>query len=55
VAVGAVAGGGAAGATSWVSAIVAPKRPQPMIAAERTALNERRSVTNKTSTIMIME
>jgi hypothetical protein len=44
-----VAGGGAE-AASWVSAIVAPNRPQPMITAERAALNERRSVTNKTST-----
>jgi hypothetical protein len=38
-----------AGATSWASTIVAANRPQPMSAARVAALNERRSVTNKTS------
>ena len=53
-AAGGDAAAGCAGAASWVSAIVAPNSPQPMIAAERAALTERRSVTNQTSPAMKM-
>jgi hypothetical protein len=41
-------GGGGTAAASWASAIGAPSR-LPMSAAKVAALNERRSVTNKTS------
>ena len=41
-------GGGGKGRASWASAIDTPSRP-PMSAAKVAALNERRSVTNKTS------